>query len=97
MDSTDLITKHSADGCITYASPAAEATLGISPTALVEHSLLEFVHPDDYAGVRNALSDAIGTRGLRTVIYRARHANQHYFWLESTLRLMMNATGEETT
>ena len=95
-NSTDLITKHSTDGCITYASPVSEAMLGLPPTALAAHSLLEMVHPDDYAAVVQAFADAKQTKALQTVTYRARHENQQYSWFESKLRLMMNATGEAT-
>jgi diguanylate cyclase (GGDEF)-like protein/PAS domain S-box-containing protein len=96
-NSTDLITKHARDGGITYASPVAQSALGFAPTALIGHSLLEFVHPEDYEVVRVALGVAIQDRSPPTVIYRARHRDQHYVWFETTLRLMKGATGEATT
>ncbi|HEV3239802.1 MAG TPA: EAL domain-containing protein [Casimicrobiaceae bacterium] len=96
-NSTDLITKHTPDGIITYASPVAASILGISHIAILGHSLFEYVHPEDFEVVRAAFSEAAHTKTLPTVIYRARHADQHYVWFETTLRLMQGASGEEAT
>jgi diguanylate cyclase (GGDEF)-like protein/PAS domain S-box-containing protein len=95
-NSTDLITKHEADGSITFASPVSASVLGIPHTALVNHSLFEYVHPEDFETVHKIFAEAVETKELRTVIYRARHADQRYVWFETTLRLMKSATGEET-
>ena len=35
-------------------------------------------------------------KSLATIMYRARHADQHYVWLETTLQRMKDAAGEET-
>jgi diguanylate cyclase (GGDEF)-like protein/PAS domain S-box-containing protein len=96
-NSTDLITKHEATGIIAYASPVSESILGVTHTALVGHSLLEFVHPEDYEVVRVAFNVAAQDRSQPTVIYRARHVDQHYVWFETTLRLMKDAHGKATT
>jgi diguanylate cyclase (GGDEF)-like protein/PAS domain S-box-containing protein len=95
-NSTDLITKHTPEGMITYASPVVTNFLGVSHTAIVGHSLFEYVHPEDYEVVRAAFTEAIQTKGLLTVMYRARHVDQHYVWFETTVREMKKATGEET-
>jgi diguanylate cyclase (GGDEF)-like protein/PAS domain S-box-containing protein len=95
-NSTDLITKHDPQGTITFASPVSASVLGVPHTALAGHSLFEYVHPEDFEVVRRIFAEAIQTKELRTVIYRARHADQHYVWFETTLRLMKSATGEET-
>jgi len=95
-NSTDLITNHDPQGLITFASPVSASVLGISHAALIGHSLFEFIHPAEFESVRMAFCEASRTKTLRTVVYRMRHADQHYVWLESTLRLMKNATGEDT-
>jgi diguanylate cyclase (GGDEF)-like protein/PAS domain S-box-containing protein len=96
-NSTDLITKHTPEGVITYASPVATNLLGISHTLIVGHSLFEYVHPEDCGLVRAAFVEAIETQALPTVIYRVRHMDQHYVWFETTLRQMKGAAGEQTT
>jgi diguanylate cyclase (GGDEF)-like protein/PAS domain S-box-containing protein len=87
-NSSDLITKHTPSGTITYASPVSTATLGIAHTSLIERSLFELVHPDDFEMVREAFNDAARSGAQRTVAYRARHADQRQVWLETTMRLM---------
>ena len=95
-NSTDLITKHAADGTIIYASPVSSSILGIPPADLLGRSLCEFVHPDDFSTVRTAVLGAAQSKSLATIMYRARHADQHYLWLETTLQRMKDADGEET-
>jgi diguanylate cyclase (GGDEF)-like protein/PAS domain S-box-containing protein len=95
-NSTDLITRHTPEGVITYASPVAAHVLGVAHTALVGRSLFEFVHLDDFAIVRAAFAEAMRAKALPTIIYRMRHADQHYVWFETTLRQMKGAAGEET-
>jgi diguanylate cyclase (GGDEF)-like protein/PAS domain S-box-containing protein len=95
-NSTDLITKHTREGTITYASPVSESVLGFAHMALVGHSLLEFVHPEDYEVVRVAFGVAAQDQSPPTVIYRARRLDQHYVWFETTLRLMKGTSTEET-
>src|SRR5262249_51017028 len=60
------------------------------------HSLTEFVHPEDYEVLRAAFAQAVNEKALPTIMYRARHVEQHYVWFETTLRLMKSATGEDT-
>ena len=87
-NSTDLITKHAPDGTIIYASPVSISILGIPASELVGHSLCEFVHPDDFSTVRAAVTEAVQSKSVTTIMYRARHADQHYVWLETTLQRM---------
>ncbi len=95
-NSTDLITKHAPDGTIIYASPVSISILGIPASELVGHSLCEFVHPDDFSTVRAAVTEAVQSKSVTTIMYRARHADQHYVWLETTLQRMKDSAGEET-
>ena len=95
-NSTDLITKHSPDGTVTFASQVSSSILGMAPGELIGHSLCEFVHPEDFDSVRRAMKEAVQAKAVPTIIYRARHTDQHYVWFETTLRLIGESTGEET-
>ena len=95
-NSTDLITNHAPDGTITFASPVSASILGIPHGDLLGHALCEFVHPEDACIVRAAVVEAVHNDALPTIIYRVRHADQHYVWFETTLRVMKSAAGEET-
>ena len=93
-NSTDLISNHTPAGIITYASPVSASMLGVVHTAMVGHSLFEYVHPEDSEVLRNAFAEAIRANTLPTVIYRVRHVDQHHVWFESTLRLMQGGDDE---
>ena len=95
-NSTDLITKHAPGGVIVYASPVAEAVLGVPHTSLIGRSMLELVHPDDHDAVRACFNEVHRENAPRTIVYRARHDDQHYVWLETTLKRMTSPDGEET-
>ncbi|HKN58388.1 MAG TPA: cache domain-containing protein, partial [Gemmatimonadaceae bacterium] len=95
-NSTDLITNHGPDGTITFASPVSASILGMPHGDLLGHTLCEFVHPEDLDIVRSAVAEVVQANALPTIIYRARHVDQHYVWFETTLRLMKSNTGEET-
>ncbi len=95
-NSTDLITNHGPDGTITFASPVSASILGIPHDDLLGHTLCELVHPEDLDIVRAAVAEVVQTSALPTIIYRARHVDQHYVWFETTLRLMKSTSGEET-
>jgi diguanylate cyclase (GGDEF)-like protein/PAS domain S-box-containing protein len=94
-NSTDLITKHEPNGVITFASPVSATVVGVEYRALIGHSLFEFVHPEDFDAVRAAFVEAEESGVVSTLIFRMRHANQRYIWLETTMRLMKGTTGEE--
>jgi len=96
-NSTDLITKHDPGGIISYASPVSLSVLGIPHESLVGRALCELVHPEDFDVVSGAFSEAMRAKTLPTVIYRARHLDQHYVWFETTMRLMKGAEGEDTS
>ena len=90
-NSTDLITKHETTGIIRYASPISVSVIGTDHTALLGHSIFEFVHPEDCDVVRAAFVEAEQSNAVPTIIYRVRHADQHYVWFETTMRLMKGA------
>ena len=83
--STDLITRHSRDGAIHFASPASRTVLGIDAQDLLGINIANLVHPDDLPRLREAF-DAVSGDAASTVAYRARLASDEYVWLESALR-----------
>ena len=54
----DLITRHTVDGRIHYASPASARLLGYRPDELIGRTLTDLVHPDDAAIVAAAFASA---------------------------------------
>ena len=90
----DLITRHSSDGRIRFASPATSALLGRLPDEIVGQAMPDIVHPDDLNAVQAALADAsyFGRDGAAEV--RLRHQGGHYVWAEIRCRPAQMSLGE---
>ncbi len=82
----DLITRHSPDGRIRFASPASYALLGKLPAELDGHAPSALVHPEDLQAMQTAFMDAayFGRAGAAEV--RLRHQNKDYVWAEIRCR-----------
>jgi two-component system sensor histidine kinase/response regulator len=85
-NSTDIITRRGPYGVVTYISPSVYAILGYEPEEIVGNSTDALVHPEDV----DAYRDFIAPRGdeVSKAIYRARHKDGSYVWLEGRLRLV---------
>ena len=81
----DLITRHTADGRIHYASPASNMLLGYPPEELAGRALTDFVHPEDAAVVANAFASASAGRGATAELRLATKAGT-YAWGEFRCR-----------
>jgi cell cycle sensor histidine kinase DivJ len=82
----DLITRHSSDGRIRFASPAALALLGQPPSEIEGLAPAALVHPDDLAAIQAAFMDAgyLGRAGSAEV--RLKHPGKGYVWVEIRCR-----------
>jgi cell cycle sensor histidine kinase DivJ len=82
----DLITRHSPDGRIRFASPATLALLGRLPDEVVGLAMPSLLHPDDLDVVQAALmqSSYHGRDGCAEV--RLRHKDGRYVWAEIRCR-----------
>ena len=85
-NSMDLITRHSSDGCVCFASPATHALLGRAPEEIVGLAPAELVHPDDLAAVQSALMEASYFGRLGEAQVRLCHADGHHVWAEIRCR-----------
>ncbi len=91
--SHDAIIRIRGDGERVYVSPAASEMLGWS-TAELAGNHWDFIHPDDRERQQHALSRAL-TSGLpSTDIYRLRHRDGHYVWIEAVSRGIPPDDGE---
>jgi cell cycle sensor histidine kinase DivJ len=82
----DLITRHSSDGVIRFASPASLALLGRLPDEIIGRPLQALVHADDLNTVQAAVMDSsyFGRDGQAEV--RMRHKEGHFVWVEMRCR-----------
>lgn len=93
-NSTDMISRHSAEGVYLYVSPACIPLLGYSPEQVERNSIFAFTHPDDSPMVRTRLAALLESRSPGTVRYRVRKSNGDYIWFETLGRAVDDpATG----
>lgn len=90
----DLITRHSADGRIRFASPAAEALLGRAPESLTGQALSAMVRPDDLKILQAAFVEASYFGRAATAEVCLRHSDGHYVWTEIRCRPAAPVKGE---
>ena len=83
--SWDAIALLTADGTVTYASPATRRILGYDPDELVGRNALELIHPDDRALTSRLLGQLLAQPGASaTAEYRFCHKDGSWRWLEGT-------------
>jgi diguanylate cyclase (GGDEF)-like protein/PAS domain S-box-containing protein len=91
--SSDVTLIITAEGTISYASPALETVLGVTPQAAEGQQVLVLLEPSDHGAARTAW-DRIAAGGTDTdVRLRARHADGSVHWLEITLTHLLTEPG----
>jgi len=90
----DMITRHSSDGRVRFASPATSTLLGRLPEELMGAALQSLVHPEDLNAVQSALMESSyhGRSGAAEV--RLRHRDGHFVWAEIRCRPAQVGLGE---
>jgi PAS domain S-box-containing protein len=81
-----MITAHSTDGRILYASPASLNLLGYTPEALAGTSIYDYVHLTDRDLARKFWSQVQPNGKQRMVEYRIRRQQGDYLWCRTVLR-----------
>lgn len=79
----DIIGTVDPKGTLTYMSPSVKRVLGHDPAELIGKSAFDYIHEDDRESVINTF--IAERKGLEPVlaVFRRRHADGHYVWLES--------------
>lgn len=82
-----------AGGARRYVSPAVERVLGWSPEDLIGRGGIDFVHPDDQEGLRQA-RESMQVGALESfATYRHRHADGSWVWVDGHARVHAGADG----
>ena len=80
-----------AEGVILYRSPSYQLFTGFTDEERLGHSGFELVHPDDLAKVQQAWTTLLsGSPPLRGILYRLRHKNGTWRWLEGSGHNLLN-------
>jgi len=93
-NATDLITRHSSDGRIRFASPATAALLGRQPGEIVGLAMPSLVHPEDVGAVQAALMESSYHGRSGSAQMRLRHRDGHFVWVEMRCRPAQMGLGE---
>ncbi len=82
----DLITRHSADGRIRFASPATLSLLGLTRAELEGATFTALAYPEDVEKVQAAMMEASYFARPATAEARLRHKDGHPVWVEIRCR-----------
>jgi cell cycle sensor histidine kinase DivJ len=89
----DLITRHSPDGRIRFASPASQLLLGVSDDALIGRAPSELVHPDDLKTMQTAFVEASYFSRAAAAEVRLKRADGDFVWTEMRCRPAAQSDG----
>jgi cell cycle sensor histidine kinase DivJ len=90
----DLITRHSADGRIRFASPSAQNLLGLAPDKLIGQAPSALVHPEDLRAIQAAFMEASYFARAATAEIRLKRADGTFVWSEIRCRPAAPARGK---
>ncbi|MBP7829930.1 MAG: PAS domain S-box protein [Kiritimatiellae bacterium] len=82
---SDMVFSVSAEGLLTYVSPAAKALFGFAPEEVVGHSFAEFIHPQDLSAVQASFADSLAGRYYASE-FRVLARDGSERWVRSTSR-----------
>jgi len=85
---SDIIVRATPDGRRLYISPACRDMMGYEPSELIGVTLHDLAHPDDIVLLDRTLEALRGGVDRATLVYRGRHRNGHYVWLEVAFRMV---------
>ncbi|HYM85526.1 MAG TPA: diguanylate cyclase, partial [Pseudoxanthomonas sp.] len=91
--SHDVVVRMRADGQRLYVSPSARDILGWEPAELHRPGG-DLVHPDDRAVRQQMIASVVASGVPVTAIYRLRHKDGHYVWMEFVARPIPGAEGD---
>ncbi len=92
-----IIVETDSRGRFTYVSPTITEVLGYPPEELVNRRGLEGIHEEDRAAVAKLFRKLITSGRGTKLVYRARHKNGHWVWLETTLSSYRTVDGSTYT
>ncbi len=81
---TDVISRQSAEGKMTYISPSARRVFGWAPEEIIGKAR-DNIRPDDMPRLIGAITRARETGEPQTIDYRVNHADGREIWVESSI------------
>ena len=92
---SDIVTVISAEGRIRYQSPSVTLALGYEPPEMLDHSVFDYIEPEDRPAVLAACTAGMTYPGTtRTAEFRFRHRDGSWRWLEAVGRATRTDHGD---
>jgi PAS domain S-box-containing protein len=88
-----VICETSFDGRFLYVGSKDEM-LGYKSAELLGRSAFDYVHPDDYSVVMEEFQKVVKTKSSGQVVFRCKHKEGEWRWIESTGNCIESAAGE---
>ncbi len=82
----DVIARTDLEGNYLYLSPSIRHVTGYAPEEVVGHTISEFMHPEDVQKRIDAQFETRLTKEAQTIVYRFRHKQGHYVWIEASVQ-----------
>ena len=92
---SDIITRATPDLIHNYESASIFNILGYYPEELIGESVFDYIHLDDVEQLFNAIRIARQTPGTHKALFRHRHKDGHYLWMESTFQFTFDSDTNE--
>jgi PAS domain S-box-containing protein len=92
-NSGDLITRHSPDGRLFYASEACHELLGFTPEELIAQDPWDIVHPEDAAQFVGADGAPFPLPAGGDLTFRVRHRDGHWVCIEAVSSVLRDEAG----
>jgi PAS domain S-box-containing protein len=94
--SSDVISRITPEGVLTYVSAASVGVLGYEPDALLHRSIQEFIHPDDLPEAARLYTEVVRSNVVNVVTCRLRRCDDTWTWVETSFRAMRPPGGAWT-
>ena len=90
----DMVWESDAQGQYVFVSPCHEDMAGYTPDELLSANIFSTVHPDDLERVVAEFRHIIQSQSSGQAIYRNKHKNGEWRWLETTGKTIRTTTGD---
>ncbi|MDD2732593.1 MAG: PAS domain S-box protein [Desulfuromonadaceae bacterium] len=95
-NSCDIVFSLDMDGNIAYVSPAWQKILGHEPSEVIGHNFVEFVNPEDIAGIQTMVAAVIRTNSMQEATYRVNHVDGSWRWHTARVNRHRDDDGVQT-
>ncbi len=90
---SDLVVRVDASGRLLYVSPSVKEMLGWEIDELTPNPVRDIIHPEDISMLAQTMKQLHLVGGTSTAIYRTRHKDGHYIWIEARARAVPSGEG----